>query len=174
MAHYTSQNQNVFVERITADFIGQIAQRLENSEISQSDFAQRLNVSESEVSQVLNLNRINLTLKKMTQFAHALGLKLAVIAYDDHDPTNERGPVGSEIFNQSWESLGRPRKVHTACSQNVIAINYTFQPRWKWNCGSVSSTSTISYNNGHYPDIPMHLLQNEEKATHARIKELHV
>lgn len=168
MPHYTSGNLDFFVERITSDFIGQIARRLESSDMSQSEFAERLDVSESEVSQVLNLNRVNLTVKKLAHLAWTLGMKIAVVAYDDRDPNNERGPVGSEIFSQSWESLGRPRKVHATYSQNVIAFNHTLGSTWKWNYG-VTTTFTNSFNGGHYPEIPIDLLQTAEKATHARI-----
>jgi len=174
MPHYTSQNMDFFVERITSDFIGQIAQRLESSGMTQSELAQKLDVSESEVSQVMNLNRVNFTLKKMARLAQALGMKVALVAYDDRDPGNERGPVGSEIFSQSWESLGRPRKVHTTCSQNAIALNHTLPSlnwNWNWNCGAVNTTLVSSDKLDHYdPEFPIELLQPTQKAaTHARV-----
>ena len=170
MPHYTSENLDFFIQRITSDFIGQIARRLETSEMSQSEFAELLKVSESEVSQVLNLNRVNFTLKKLARLAQALGMKVAVVAYDDHDPNNERGPVGSEIFSQSWESLGRPRKVHTTCSQNAVALNNTLLSwNWNWNGGAVNTTLVSSDRLDHYPEIPIELLQTTEKATYARV-----
>lgn len=140
MPHYTSQDQDVFTERIIADFIGQIAERLESSGMSQCEFAQKLDVSESEVSQVLNLNRINLTLKKMAKFAFASGMKLAVIAYDDHDPNNDRGPVGSEIFSQCWENSGRPRNVVSSMNPMVEVKSW---PLGWMNSTLVEPSSTI-------------------------------
>lgn len=111
MPHYTSANDESFVNRITFDFIAQMANRLEVSKMKQSELAEKLNVGESAVSQVLNLASMNLTLKTMVRYARALGMKVAVVAYDDRDPHNENGPVGSEIFTLSWEKIGKPRDV---------------------------------------------------------------
>jgi len=162
MPHYTSQNQNVFIERIIADFIGQIAQRLESSSMSQSEFADRLDVSESEVSQVLNLNRMNLTLKKMAQFAFGLGMKFAVVAYDDHDPYNDRGPVGSEIFNQCWEISGRPRNVVSTTNLQNSMLSVTGSGYGWMNNTLADPCSTVGNLR-----IPTHLLSQSEKATTA-------
>lgn len=120
MPHYTSTSQESFIEKVTADFIGQIAQQLERSHTSQAELAQRLGVTESEVSQVLNLNRVNLNLKTIARYARALGMKVAVVAYDDGDPTNERGPVGANIFSLAWEKNGRPRDIWSV-NENVAA-----------------------------------------------------
>jgi transcriptional regulator with XRE-family HTH domain len=111
MAHYTSTDQGAFVEKVMFDFIGQIAQRLESSETTQTAFADQLGVTDSEVSQVLNLNRVNLTLKTMVKYARALGMKVAIVAYDDGDPTNQNGPVNPDIFYRSWNKLGQPRDI---------------------------------------------------------------
>jgi transcriptional regulator with XRE-family HTH domain len=169
MPHYTSQNTEVFVERITSDFIGQIARLLETSDMSQIELAQRLGVSESEVSQVLNLNRVNLTLKKMALFAQALGRKVAVVVYDDQDPLNERGPVGSEIFSQSWERTGRPRRVLTSFNtQSAVTISNPAPAIWPY--GWMNSTAINRFGTaGQFPEIPIHLLTQREEATHARI-----
>jgi predicted XRE-type DNA-binding protein len=121
MPHHTSIDHNAFVERITFDFIGQLAQRLETSDMSQGELAHKLEVSDSDVSQVLNLNRTNLNLKTMVRYARALGMKIAVVAYDDGDPNNENGPVGSEIFNAAWEKQGKPRDLW-AFTTNVSCI----------------------------------------------------
>ncbi len=122
MPHYTSENYEAFTERITLEFIGQIAQRLEQCKMSQTDLAKTLNVSESEVSQVLNLNRTNLTLKTMVRYASAVGMKPAVVAYDDGDPKNGKGPVGSQVFNFAWEAVGKPRNLQSISGnlQNTV------------------------------------------------------
>src|ERR1700674_5595782 len=140
MPHYTSTSQDALIERVTSDFIGQIAQRLEMSGKSQSELAKKAGVSESEVSQILNLNRINLTLKTMARYALALGMKLAVVAYDDGDPTNQNGPVGSEIFSLSWEKIGKPRDVWSVNEANYAA-NRCLYTVPDWRPGWTNSTS---------------------------------
>jgi transcriptional regulator with XRE-family HTH domain len=111
VTHWTSANDESFISRITFDFVAQLENRLEVSGIPQSEMARKMNVSEGAVSQILNLNRTNLNLKTMVKCARALGMKVSVVAYDDGDPQNERGPVGSEIFVDCWETTGRPRDV---------------------------------------------------------------
>jgi transcriptional regulator with XRE-family HTH domain len=122
MSHYTSVNDEAFINRVTFDFIAQLEHKLETSGTTQCDFARRMNVTEGAVSQVLNLNRTNLNLRTMVRYARALGMKVAVVAYDDRDPQNENGPVGSEIFSLAWEKIGRPRDVWSV-NEN-IAANY--------------------------------------------------
>ncbi|HEV2223552.1 MAG TPA: helix-turn-helix domain-containing protein [Candidatus Acidoferrales bacterium] len=113
MSHWTSGNDRAFINRITFDFIAQLEKKREISAVTQSELAEKLEVTEGAVSQVFNLNRTNLNLKTMVRYARALGMKLAVVAYEDGDPKNERGPVGSELFASCWERIGRPRDVWT-------------------------------------------------------------
>jgi transcriptional regulator with XRE-family HTH domain len=75
--------------------------------ITQGALARKLGVSEGAVSQMLN-NPQNLTLKTIVAYARALGIKVSLVAYDDNDPLNERGPVNSEIFSICWENAGKP------------------------------------------------------------------
>jgi hypothetical protein len=174
MPHYTSTSQNAFIERLTSDFIGQIARRLEVCKTTQIELAKKLDATESEVSQVLNLNRINLTLKTMVRYARALGLKLAVVAYDDGDPTNQNGPIGSEIFSMSWEKIGRPRNIWAvneasyATTKSVDVIPNC----WTYSCvtttlGGISSTAGKPQ---HIPEF----LTLSEKATYAGNQELRI
>jgi transcriptional regulator with XRE-family HTH domain len=130
MAHWTTTNDEAFINRITFDFIAQLENRLATSGMTQSELARKMNVTEGEVSQVLNLSRMNLNLKTMARYARALGMKVAVVAYDDNDPQNERGPVGSEIFTTSWEKIGKPRDVWSV-SENIQAVASTY-----WSSGS--------------------------------------
>lgn len=139
LPHYTSENQEAFIERVTSDFIGQIAQKLEQSNLSQSELAKRLNVTEPEVSQVLNLNRINLTLKTMARWAVALGLKVAVVVYDDNDAKNHRAPVSGDVFRRTWEKTGRPRDI-LSISQLSGATQAQISKGFNWTISWVNTT----------------------------------
>lgn len=174
MSHYTNADEDAFVNRITFDFIAQVANKLETSQTRQNELAEKLNVSEGAVSQVLSLVRMNLTLKTMVRYARALGMKLAVVAYDDHDPQNEHGPVGSEIFSLSWEKLGKPRNIwgvtdaNYATEQSFLTIN---DWRFSFTNSTVASTANTS---GEWPGFAglKHTLL--EATTYARDKELHI
>lgn len=106
-AHWTASNIKDFVYRVASDFALQIEKRMDTENISQRELAKRVELSEGRVSQVLN-NPGNLTLRKMVEFARGLGMKLAVVAYDDADPENVNGPINSEIFQVCWERSGSP------------------------------------------------------------------
>lgn len=105
--HWTSRSTADFVHKISTDFAFQIENKMDGEPITQSDLAKRLGVSEGRVSQVLR-NPGNLTLKNMVEYAKALGLKVAVVAYDDDDPLNKNGPINSQIFTACWDRIGRP------------------------------------------------------------------
>ncbi len=161
MPHYTATNDEAFINRITFDFISQIANRLETSKMKQSELAEKLEVGESAVSQVLNLSRMNLTLKLMVGYARALGMKLAIVAYDDHDPNNENGPVGSEIFSSSWEKIGRPRDMWSVSEVNSAATHclctiFDWKPGWMNLTTSEGAPGTAM-------EIPFYLIPKEIK-----------
>jgi len=105
--HWTAESNEAFVHRISSDFVAQLEKRMEAIPITQGALAKRLGVSEGAVSQILN-NPQNLTLKTIVAYARALGIKVSLVAYDDNDPLNERGPVNSEIFSVCWENAGKP------------------------------------------------------------------
>jgi len=104
--HWTSSTSS-FVTKISADFVLQIEQRLDELEMSHAAFALLLNVTEGSVSQKLN-RPPNFKLSTAVDFVRALGLKVALVAYDDGDPKNEQGPINSEIFSECWKRAGRP------------------------------------------------------------------
>jgi transcriptional regulator with XRE-family HTH domain len=105
--HWTERSIQDFQYRIAADFVSQLEQQLESLPISQAELANRLNVTESRVSQILN-NPSNLTLSSIIKYARALGLKVSIVAYNDNDPDNTRGVINSEIFTICWEKQGKP------------------------------------------------------------------
>lgn len=168
MPHYTTANDEAFISRITFDFVAQLEHRLETSGSSQSELAQKLDVSDSAVSQVLNCSRPNLNLRTMVKYARALGMKVAIVAYDDCDPQNENGPIGSEIFSQSWERIGKPRDVWSL-NDATYATKYVYTIS-DWRDSWINSTlSSVSSTMGELSDISQ-FLPISEKATssHAR------
>jgi transcriptional regulator with XRE-family HTH domain len=105
--HWTEDSIDDFVYRVAADFIVQLDKKIEERKISQEKLATLFRVSPGRVSQVLN-NPGNLTLKNTVRCARALGMKVAVVLYEDGDPENEKGPVNSEIFYTCWKNAGSP------------------------------------------------------------------
>lgn len=105
--HWTATSTQDFLYRIASDFVEQLESRLESKNFSQDYLAQKLKLSKGRISQILN-NPGNFTLNMIIRSARALGLKVAIVAYDDDDSDNERGPIDSEIFRMCWENSGKP------------------------------------------------------------------
>ncbi|OFV99941.1 MAG: hypothetical protein A3F68_10275 [Acidobacteria bacterium RIFCSPLOWO2_12_FULL_54_10] len=106
--HWTAKSNEDFQYRVAMDFVVQLEKKMDAEGITQQELARRLGVSVSRVSQVINKpGRLNL--KSIVDYARALGLKAAVIAYEDGDQLNILGPVNSEIFIMSWQKLGCPK-----------------------------------------------------------------
>lgn len=172
MTHYTAANSESFLSRITFDFIAQLQNKLATSNTTQAELAKKLGVTESAVSQTLNLERVNPNLKTMVGYARALGMKLAVVAYEDGDPNNENGPVGSEIFSLAWEKIGKPRdtwSVHenVAANHAVSRCLYTLSD---WRSGWAYSTlDSFSSTAEHFPMSILLSKTQEESTANARI-----
>ena len=145
--HWTASSIKNFVYRVASDFVLQIEKRMDKENINQKELAERVELSEGRVSQILN-NPGNLTLKKMVEFARGLGMKLAVVAYDDADPENVNGPINSEIFQLCWERSGSPTDFFDV-SETTQVMNYT----------NVIQTSNVQISEGMYwiGDWPQHL-----------------
>jgi hypothetical protein len=105
--HWTARSTEDFVYRISSDFALQIENKMDEGPVTQSELADRLDVTPGRVCQVLR-NPGNLTLRKMVEYAASLGMKVSVVAYEDGDPQNQNGPINSEIFNACWKKLGKP------------------------------------------------------------------
>lgn len=124
--HWTEKNTESFLSRITFDFIAQLEQKMESLPLTQAELAKKLGVTDSFVSQILN-NPSNLSLKTIIKYARALGLKVAVVAYDDNDPDNERGLTNSEIFSICWEKQGKPVDYFSLEGSNSKTIKETVE-----------------------------------------------
>jgi hypothetical protein len=107
VAHWTQGSVANFVYDISSTFVAQLETKMEKDETSRSELAGRLNKSTGRVSQVFN-DPGNLSLRVIVEYARELGLKVALVAYDDGDPTNDRGPLNPNVFVKCWEKQGRP------------------------------------------------------------------
>lgn len=121
--HWTERNIKTYLFRIVADFIDQIENKMESLPISQDEFAKKLGLSKGRVSQILN-RRGNITLKTIIHCARTLGMKVSMVAYEDDDPRNKKGPINPEVFRICWEKSGKPRDLWD--TQNVLAIQNDF------------------------------------------------
>ena len=166
--HWTERSVNDFLYRIGADFVRQIEKVMEETGTTNVELAEKLGVSASRVSQVLN-NPGNLTLRAVIRFARAFGHKVSVVTYDDGDPQNETGPVRAEIFASCWESAGRPSdyfqtsesQVSTNEPFNIFTINrmyeqaqvFHFEPRQGSNQCGQDGVARRLYSGGVLPDL---------------------
>lgn len=126
--HWTAGTIGDFVFQVASDFTLQLEKRLEAGPITNKELAKRLKITAGRVSQVLNTPG-NFKLRSMTEYARALGLKLAVVAYDDGDPENKKGPINSEVFYECWKRQGRPQDFYDLRNPWVIQpIRYSYEP----------------------------------------------
>jgi transcriptional regulator with XRE-family HTH domain len=140
-AHWTKKSFADFVYRISFDFVAQLRTRLEDRGITRADFAKRAKIDKARVSQVFN-NPGNLGLESMTRYAHALGMKVAIVAYDDGDSGNLKGPINSAVFTTCWKRAGAPTdffELSSTCVHQLVQ-----QPDTS-DTGVFTSRSTLGY-----------------------------
>lgn len=124
--HWTARSVKDYLFRIAADFIAQLENKMDSLPISQDELAKRLGVTKGRVSQLIN-HPGNISLAKMIEYAKALGMKISIVAYEDNDPENKKGPIDSEIFKICWEQLGKPRDfwaMQEIVNTNITAVSY--------------------------------------------------
>ena len=107
-AHWTEESIAAFRYRIATDFATQIEKKMAEIGLKRKGMAAKLKVSLGRVSQVLN-DPGNLSLELIIKYARSLGMKVAVIAYEDNDPNNNSGPINPEIFQSCWEKQEGPK-----------------------------------------------------------------
>jgi len=124
--HWTERSIKDYLFSIVADFITQLETKMESLNISQGEYAKKLSVSKGRVSQLFN-HPTNFKLETIIKYGRALGMKVSIVAYDDNDPQNTKGPINSEIFKMCWEQLRKPRDFWAmqdiVTTQNVFASN---------------------------------------------------
>ena len=126
--HWTNRSLEDYVFAIATDFIVQLENKMEDIGLSQDELAKQLGRSKGRISQMFNDPK-NPTLGKIVEYSKALGMKVAIVAYEDNDPENKRGPINSEIFKICWEKTGKPRDfwAFEEISDNIKA-QYTTLP----------------------------------------------
>jgi len=127
--HWTAASDDAFLHRITFDFLTQLEKKMESTPISQAELAEKLDVTESAVSRVLN-NPENLTLRTIVRYARAVGVKVGLVAYDDDDPEDFYGPVNSEIFSMCWKKAGRPHDYWELANNFQVISVTTISVHW--------------------------------------------
>jgi len=105
--HWTERSNKDYLFRIASDFITQLEYKMGSMPISGDEFAEKLGITKKRAAQVLN-NPGNITLIEIIKYSRVLGLKVSIVAYEDDDPKNEKGPINSEVFNVCWKKLGKP------------------------------------------------------------------
>lgn len=106
-AHWTEGNAKDFLYRIASDFVEQIQDRMREKKWTQTKLATVVGLDKSRISQLLN-NPGNLGLETIIKLARALELKVTLVAYNDDDALNSRGPINAEIFRMCWQKAGKP------------------------------------------------------------------
>jgi transcriptional regulator with XRE-family HTH domain len=127
--HWTSGREKDFLYRISFDFVAQIEGVMDSDGTKPVDLARKLGVSKGRVSQILN-NPGNITLKTAVEYARALGIKVALVAYDDDDASNDDGPVNPQIFTKCWERAGKPTdflSLGTVATTDAVELD----PKWR-------------------------------------------
>jgi len=107
VAHWTERSIEDYRFKIAADFINQLEEKMESNNINQDKLAELTGLTKGRISQILN-NPGNITIGNIVKFSRAVGLKVSLVAYDDNDKGNDRGPINSEIFKICWENMGKP------------------------------------------------------------------
>src|SRR5262245_46203539 len=105
--HWGNRNNKDFLYQIAFDFIAQLKKMMAAKDVTASELAARIGVSKGRVSQIMN-NPGNLELMTVVDWARALGGKVGIVAYNDLDPSNDRGPINPDVFVMCWDKAGRP------------------------------------------------------------------
>lgn len=105
--HWTARSGRDFRYSVLSDFLGQLEDEVARRGWNDAELARRWRRTPGRVSQVLN-NPGNLTLRSMIELSRVLGMKVAIVAYDDADSKDERGPIPAAVFVRAWEMAGKP------------------------------------------------------------------
>src|ERR1700693_2418280 len=146
LKHWTGNDTDAFVHAIASDFVGQIETKLETERMSRRGFASLLHVSPGRVSQTLN-DPSGFNLRTIVNYARVLGMKVSIVAYEDDDPTNDRGPISAAVFATCWRQSGRPQDLANFSAVPMTAGNAIPQRFYRLNSllvGKATETKEIT------------------------------
>jgi transcriptional regulator with XRE-family HTH domain len=109
MNHWTQESAKDFAYHLSLDFFTQLQDRFDESELLRKEFAEKMNLSAGRISQIFNNAPENPKVDSLVRYAQALGLKVSIVAYDDGDANNDKGPIFSGVIAKCWEYMGKPR-----------------------------------------------------------------
>lgn len=105
--HWTARSTEDMRFSVGADVILQIEEAMHQRGLTQKQIADSMGVTESRVSQLLKeVRNNNFTLDTILRLGEAVGMKVAVVLYDD---VRESGaPVNAQVFTRCWQDMGKP------------------------------------------------------------------
>jgi hypothetical protein len=96
VTHWTERSTDDFIYRIVSDFALQI------------EDARGGTLTTESLLESVEENKDKDILESIVKLARKSGMKVSLVAYEDNDPDNERGPINSDIFRICWEKCGKP------------------------------------------------------------------
>lgn len=123
--NWTEESPKDFVFYIASDFVDKLEDEMKESGLSKKGLAKRLGVSAGRVSQIFH-NPGNLTLEMIVRCARAVGIKVAVLAYNDGDKGNVNGPIIPEVFYECWNRSGNPKNMFDLMEGTSVHVNSGF------------------------------------------------
>lgn len=162
--HWTEQSIKDYLFSVGENFIAQLEEKMKNiSGMTQGKLAKKLNLSKGRVSQIFNMTG-NITLENIIKYSRALGMKVAIVVYEDNDPKNKKGLINPEIFKTCWEKMGKPRDFWAFENQyNNIASTS--------NIPIKNTISGIFYGSDRIPTLDVSKQMEEAMLISAMIKE---
>jgi transcriptional regulator with XRE-family HTH domain len=126
MSHWTQKSAKDFAYDLSLDFFTQLEDRFDESELLRKEFADKLQVTAGRISQIFNSPPENPKVDSLVRYAQAVGLKVSIVAYNDDDPTNDKGPVFSGVIAKCWEQMGKPRDLSAfiGADSNLQSTNW--------------------------------------------------
>lgn len=139
MNHWTQENAKDFAYHLSLDFFTQLEDRFEQSELLRKEFAEKLRLSRGRISQIFNSPPENPKVDSLVRYALALGLKVSIVAYDDNDPTNDKGPVFSGVIAKCWEQMGRPHDLSAFAPSAISDFQAVSGLESEWSADGLAS-----------------------------------
>ena len=105
--HWTDESPMRFKLCLMYNFLAGVEQRLEELCLTKKKLAEKLGVPPRQVNRLWD-NPDKITLHHIITWCRVLGLKPAIVVYEDDSIPSRQAPVHPEVFLASWKRLGCP------------------------------------------------------------------